>query len=338
MLDVTPTPLQRLLRERRRGYSLPAEFYLSPEVFEADMAVIFGRHWIYVGVEPDVPEAGDVMVVDIGKTSVAIVRDDDGAVRAFHDSAYDPAGRAARIAAALTALDPRHVLFPESIDGGDVARRVAVRLGALLFTQAEGVSASGLVRPARGRSVEQRAAPGLLATVAPDAVAEYAGPPWEARPLAVAVAKPALAGTAVLSVRHVQADPARVPLALAAFVTAAGNGVTDLDAFRQLVAALRATPGASRVLCDSGQMPRRTQVGASGIVLAATCYLALGITGAPQHLQGIAGCEHVVAINTDLHAAMIERAGLAIVQDAQAVMPALLRLLAEEAACPVGSP
>jgi electron transfer flavoprotein alpha subunit len=45
-----------------------------------------------------------------------------------------------------------------------------------------------------------------------------------------------------------------------------------------------------------------------------------------------------VAVNTDLHAAMIERAGLAIVQDAQAVMPALLRLLAEEAACPVGSP
>ena len=77
MLDVTPTPLQRLLRERRPGYTLPAAFYLSPEVFAADLEVIFGRHWIYVGVEPDVPEAGDVMVVDIGKTSVAIVRDDD---------------------------------------------------------------------------------------------------------------------------------------------------------------------------------------------------------------------------------------------------------------------
>ncbi|MGE7413945.1 aromatic ring-hydroxylating oxygenase subunit alpha [Methylobacterium tarhaniae] len=85
MLDVTPTPLQRLLRERRPGYSLPAPFYLSPEIFEADMEVIFGRHWIYVGVEPDVPEAGDVMVVEIGKTSVAIVRDDDDAIRAFHN-------------------------------------------------------------------------------------------------------------------------------------------------------------------------------------------------------------------------------------------------------------
>ncbi|MGT2481747.1 electron transfer flavoprotein subunit alpha/FixB family protein [Methylobacterium oryzae CBMB20] len=254
------------------------------------------------------------------------------------DRAYDPAGRAARIAAALTALDPRHVLFPESLDGGDVARRVAVRLGAPLFTQAESVSATGLIRPARGRSVEQRAAPGLLATVAVDAVAEYAGPPREARPLEVAIAEPAPAGARILSAQRIAADPATVPLALAEFVTAAGNGVTDLDTFRQLVAALRATPGASRVLCDSGLMPRRSQVGASGTVLAATCYLALGISGAPQHLQGVAGCEHVVAVNTDLHAAMIERAGLAIVQDAQAVMPTLLRLLAEEAARPEGSP
>ncbi|MFY9293060.1 MAG: aromatic ring-hydroxylating dioxygenase subunit alpha [Methylorubrum rhodinum] len=85
MLDVTPTSLQRLLRERRRGYTLPAPFYLSPEIFEADMEVIFGQHWIYVGVEPDVPEAGDVMVVDIGRTSVAIVRDDDDQIRAFHN-------------------------------------------------------------------------------------------------------------------------------------------------------------------------------------------------------------------------------------------------------------
>lgn len=85
MLDVTPTPIQRLLRERRRGYSLAAPFYTSPEVFAADMEVIFGCHWIYVGVEPDVPEPGDVMTVEIGKTSVAIVRDDDGGVRAFHN-------------------------------------------------------------------------------------------------------------------------------------------------------------------------------------------------------------------------------------------------------------
>lgn len=244
---------------------------------------------------------------------------------------YDPAARAERIAAALSALAPRHVLFPESLDGGDLARRVAVRSGAPLFSNAEVVAANGLIRPARGRRVEQRAAPGLLLTVAPDAIADYAGPPREARPLAVDPAGTPDRSGAILSDARIPADPATVPLALAEFVAAAGNGVSDLDTFRRVVAALRATPGASRVLCDAGLMPRHTQVGASGTVLAATCYLALGISGAPQHLQGVAGCEHVVAVNTDLHAAMIERAGLAVVQDAQSVMAALLRLLAQEA-------
>ncbi|SFG86186.1 electron transfer flavoprotein subunit alpha/FixB family protein [Methylobacterium gossipiicola] len=246
-------------------------------------------------------------------------------------AAYDPAARAARLAATLGALAPRHVLFPESLDGGDLARRVAARMGAPLFGNAEVVAATGVIRPARGRRVEQRAMPGLLTTVAPDAVAEYGGPPREARLLDVEAASMAGRTGPILAATRIPADPATVPLTLADFVTAAGNGIRDLDTFRRLVPALRATPGASRVLCDAGLMPRQTQVGASGTVLAATCYFALGISGAPQHLQGVAGCEHVVAVNTDLHAAMIERAGLAIVQDAQTVMEALLRRLAVEA-------
>jgi electron transfer flavoprotein alpha subunit len=55
--------------------------------------------------------------------------------------------------------------------------------------------------------------------------------------------------------------------------------------------------------------------------------LAFGIAGAPQHLQGVAGVEHVIAVNTDLHAAMIKRARLAIIADAQLVIPALHALL-----------
>ncbi|HSI39163.1 MAG TPA: FAD-binding protein, partial [Xanthobacteraceae bacterium] len=130
-----------------------------------------------------------------------------------------------------------------------------------------------------------------------------------------------------LKARTVPADPATVPLAEADFVVSAGNGVSDFALFRALVAALDATPGASRMVCDAGLMPRGAQVGASGTVLDARCYFALGIAGAPQHLQGVARCEHVVAVNTDLHAAMVERAGLAVVADAQKVMPALLALL-----------
>lgn len=74
-----------LLRSRKLGFSLPAELYTSAEAFEADLDVMFHRHWIFVGLECDVPEPGDVCVVDVGKSSIAVVRDDDGGVRAFHN-------------------------------------------------------------------------------------------------------------------------------------------------------------------------------------------------------------------------------------------------------------
>ena len=74
-----------LIARRKAGHSLEADFYTRQDIFETDMALIFHRHWIYVGVEPDVPEPGDVAVVDIGKTSVLIVRDDDNQIRAFHN-------------------------------------------------------------------------------------------------------------------------------------------------------------------------------------------------------------------------------------------------------------
>ncbi|MDV2985386.1 UNVERIFIED_CONTAM: electron transfer flavoprotein subunit alpha/FixB family protein [Methylobacteriaceae bacterium AG10] len=274
-------------------------------------------------------EGGVAVVVD-GACEGLGAAGADRVLRCEGAEGYDPEARAARVEAALAALGARHVLFPESLDGGDLARRVAVGLNEALFTHSEVVAAKGLVRPARGRRVEQSLAPPRLATVAPDAVADYAGPPREARALPFEGAPPPDTPKRIVSATRIPADPATVPLALAEFVVSAGNGLTDLDTFRRVVTALHATPGASRVLCDAGLMPRHTQVGASGTVLAATCYFALGISGAPQHLQGVAGCEHVVAVNTDLHAAMIERAGLAVVQDAQAVMPALLRLLAQE--------
>ena len=77
--------IARLIANRRPGYSLPAPFYVSPEVFARDVRLIFGRHWIYVGVEPDVPEPGDCMMVDIGPHSAIVVRHDDMSVRAYHN-------------------------------------------------------------------------------------------------------------------------------------------------------------------------------------------------------------------------------------------------------------
>lgn len=85
MLDMMRTPLETLLKRRKQGYSLEAPFYTDPDIFQADLDIIFGRHWIYVGVEPDVPEPGDAVVVDVGRNSIVIVRDDDMGIRAFHN-------------------------------------------------------------------------------------------------------------------------------------------------------------------------------------------------------------------------------------------------------------
>ena len=129
--------------------------------------------------------------------------------------------------------------------------------------------------------------------------------------------------------RLLPVDPDTIALEEADFLLSGGNGVTDWQAFADLAAALGATRAGSRVVCDQGHLPRERQVGASGTLVTAGCYFALGISGAPQHLQGITRVGHVVAVNTDLHAEMIKRADLAIVADAQAVMPALIRLIAE---------
>jgi len=77
--------LDQMLATRRPNHSLPAPFYGDPEIYAADLERIFGRHWIYVGVEPDVAEPGDAVTVDIGPASVIIVRDDDDVIRAFHN-------------------------------------------------------------------------------------------------------------------------------------------------------------------------------------------------------------------------------------------------------------
>jgi Rieske 2Fe-2S family protein len=83
--DEARPDLSELIARRRPGHSLEQAFYTSREVFEADLRLIFGRHWIYVGVEPEIAHAGDVMTVQVGGASVLIVRDDDERIHAFHN-------------------------------------------------------------------------------------------------------------------------------------------------------------------------------------------------------------------------------------------------------------
>lgn len=77
--------LPDLIRSYRRGYALPAPLYTSQEAFETDLDIFFLKHWVIAGVCADIPMPGDVRRVDIGSTSVLLIRDDDLNVRAFHN-------------------------------------------------------------------------------------------------------------------------------------------------------------------------------------------------------------------------------------------------------------
>ncbi|EAU40357.1 probable electron transfer flavoprotein alpha subunit [Fulvimarina pelagi HTCC2506] len=232
------------------------------------------------------------------------------------------------VKAAVEQLQPKHILLAEDDESADLARRLAVTLGEPIMTDAVYLSAKQVARRKNGMRAEEYGEPPRIITLGEDRAANYSGAPCEARAIEDAPALD-LNDPAILSVETIPGDPTQLSLSETDFVVSAGNGVTDIEVFKNLAKVMTATPGASRVICDAGLMPRSAQVGASGTVLSSECYLAFGIAGAPQHLQGIAGCDHVIAVNTDLHAKMVERSGLAIIQDAQLVMPALWQLIEE---------
>ena len=84
-MTATTPDICALLARRKPQYSLEAPFYTDAGIFDLDVNVIFGKHWIYAAPEPSVPEAGDYITLEIGRTSVLIVRDDDMQIRAFHN-------------------------------------------------------------------------------------------------------------------------------------------------------------------------------------------------------------------------------------------------------------
>jgi electron transfer flavoprotein alpha subunit len=244
-------------------------------------------------------------------------------------SGYAPEAKTAAVLAAIEALKPRHILFPErAVGGGDIGRRVAASLGEAPAVRVLRLSPEEAGSRGNGGASDFLRRPPRIILLAAEAADPVSGALWAAQVLPaidhpVAASRLADGGLAAT-------DPNDVPLTEADFIVSAGNGVSDWPAFHEVASALGAAEGGSRVVCDAGLLPRGRQVGASGSLVEPRCYLAFGIAGATQHLQGIARCERVLAVNTDLHADMVKRADLAIIADAQEVMPALARLAREK--------
>lgn len=242
--------------------------------------------------------------------------------------AYSPELRVAALAQVEKEYAPRYWLLPDSVAAGfEIGCRLAARIGERPATQAWQVSAEqAICRGAGGTTDITRQTPRLLLLAE-----ECSEPIDETRHEVLPVQlEGAVSGKAsIQDCGQVAVDPNAIPLGEAEFILSAGNGVTNWAQFHQAAEALGATEGASRVAVDDGNMPRFRQVGATGTWVTARVYIAVGISGAVQHLQGIGQCDKVIAINTDIGCDMVKRAALSVIGDSGEVLAELIRLANE---------
>ncbi|WP_210015263.1 electron transfer flavoprotein subunit alpha [Pseudomonas palmensis] len=237
---------------------------------------------------------------------------------------YAPEQRVQGLRAVDNQFNPRHWLLPDSRSGGgELGRRLAAALGERPATRVWQVK-DGLCSGRAGAG-QQDLVRGLARLIL--AAAECAEPVSETRHEALPVELSTGAARSLARIEDlgpVPVDPATIAMAEAEFILSGGNGVKDWALFHRATVALGATEGASRVAVDDGFMPRNRQVGATGTWVTARVYVAVGISGAIQHLQGIGACDKVVAINLDPGCDMIKRADLAVIGDSAAILQALI--------------
>ena len=265
------------------------------------------------------PCGADVAVLGVDKLLV---------LELFDPSAYQPSACVAWLQILHATLAPAQWLFADSAADGQLGRRFAVATGLGLHCGVIELAANSLRVPANLQQdwLCPHAPVLLLAKGVASTKLPFVG-------LGQRTTAPALTPVHDANIEDLgikPGDPQTLALEEADFILAAGNGVTDLPLFHALALEVGAAVGASRVAVDDGRFARTQQIGASGKTVAASGYLALGISGAIQHLQGIKDCRHVIAVNLDASAPIARRADLTVVADSAALMHALLGLVRTE--------
>ena len=244
---------------------------------------------------------------------------------------YAPEGYVRAIADRVSAGAYGAVVFAASATGKDLAPRVAARLGRPLVQDVTDVSVAGgaviAIRPVyAGKAllkVRVAGSPAVL-SLRPNVFTPVERPKAGAQETVAVVGSP---GRVV--VKQIKAAPAgTLDVAEAPIIVSGGRGLKEPANFKvleELAAAFggRAAVGASRAVVDAGWRPHADQVGQTGKTVSPTLYVAVGISGAVQHLAGMRTSKVIVAINKDKDAPIFKVADYGIVGDLFEVVPKL---------------
>jgi electron transfer flavoprotein alpha subunit len=255
--------------------------------------------------------------------------------------AYTPDGAAAALAATIEDVSPAWVVLSHTYQTRDFAPKVAMRLGGVMLGDLIGHRVEG-GRPMFVRQIFQ-------GKISADVSAEGAGPYLASFQVGAFRPDAAEDGASPAPVRALDVDfggveirwtpeerfkeaKAAVDLTAAPRIVSVGRGIKSEDNLalvRDLAAALDAELAASRPICDSGWLPMDRQIGSSGQTVAPSLYVAVGISGAIQHVVGMKNAGTIVAINKDKEAPIFDIADVGVVGDLFEVVPAVIKKLKE---------
>jgi electron transfer flavoprotein alpha subunit len=259
-----------------------------------------------------------------------------------HDllEAYTPDGYCLALSQVIESAKPDLVLFPHTYQVRDFAPKLAAMLGKGMIADCVGFRKDGDKLVFVRQMFQGKTAADVIFQGAAPRFASFQSGAFRADLLA---AHPS--GKAPVNKVSVELKPEQIrtkPLELfkeaksavdltqAPIIVSVGRGIKAPENIPQAEALAKAIGGemaASRPICDEGWLPMERQIGSSGQTVAPKLYLALGISGAIQHVVGMKGARTIVAINKDQNAPIFEIADYGIVGDIFEVMPALTAAL-----------
>jgi electron transfer flavoprotein alpha subunit len=244
---------------------------------------------------------------------------------------------AAAIAELAKAESPDVILVAQSYDGRDALARLSVKLDKPVLTNGVSLSADGDVTSGSaifgGMTLVDAKftsdAPHLIAVRPKSFAAESAGG-GPAEVSNVAAADAGRAAEAKVLDHHVE-EQQGPKLEEATVVVSGGRGIGAAENYAPLVEELakqlKGAWGASRAIVDAGWVPYALQVGQTGKTVKPKVYIALGISGATQHLVGMKNSDNIIAVNKDGEAPIFSVADLGIVGDVHKVVPAIIEAI-----------